>query len=87
MLPHPPWQLMEVNGQLNCLAALSLVRDFNDHLVGGWVDFTASPDIGEEKNLLFLLEIKPQFLSCPALTLHAVFPYSGFIKSLLYYSG
>jgi len=27
MLPQPPWQLMAVNGQLNCLAALSLVKE------------------------------------------------------------
>jgi len=50
------------------------------------VGLTASPDIGEEKNLLFLLEIKPQFLNCPSLTLHAILPYSGSIKSVLYYS-
>ena len=76
---------MEVNDLLSCFAPSG--RDSNAHLVGGWVDLTASPDIGEEKNLLFLLEIKPQFLICPALILHAILPYSGTMKSVLYYSG
>ena len=63
---------MEVNGQLSCFVPGE--RDSSAHLVGGWMGLTASPDTGEEKNLLFLLEIKPHFLSVQPLPCMLSFP-------------
>jgi hypothetical protein len=58
MLPQPTWQRVEVNGQLHISCSVSGEGDSTAHDVGGWVGLTASPDTGEEKNILFLLGIK-----------------------------